>query len=216
MRGFDLPSDVPLDWLPFSGQTLGAVLLLAAGMLYCFLGYRTLKFVIGLSGFLLAGATAAVLAEIFAPENVLYLILAVVLGGLCGACALLFLYRAGVFVLGAVGVFLVAQAMLGDRTESWAPWAVLAAGLGGGVTALVLERILMTFATAAIGSWLLVGAAAVLLDDTSLFGPVERLPGFPQHKGLLLAVWVFLTIAGATAQFAAYRRPEPPRPGHAQ
>lgn len=189
--------------------TLG-VILLATGMLYCFLGYRTLKFVIALSGFLLAATAAAVLAAIVVPENHLYFFFAVVLGGVCGALALLFLYKAGIFVLGSVGTFLIAQAFLAANSAEWAPWVVVVIGVGGGILALFLEKFIMTCATAVIGAWLLVGAGAALLTGTRVSAPFERIPGFLVENTLLVVMWAFVSLAGAAVQFTAFRSPKPP------
>ncbi len=194
----------------FSDDGVIGVILLATGMLYCFLGYRTLKFVIALSGFLLAATAAAVLAAVVVPENHVYFFLAVILGGVCGALALLFLYKAGIFVLGAVGTFLIAQAFLAANSAEWAPWVVVAIGVGGGVLALFLEKFIMTCATAVIGSWLLVGAGAALLTGTHVSAPFERTPGFLVENTLLVVIWAFVSLAGAVVQFTAFRTQRPP------
>jgi len=74
-----------------------------AGCLYCFLGYRLIKFVLGFTGFILAGSTAAVIVGFLSYGHVMAMGIALAIGGLCGAMALFFLYRTGVFCLGMLG-----------------------------------------------------------------------------------------------------------------
>ncbi len=186
---------LPPDWKM-------ALVLLVLGTLYCFLGYRTLKFAIGLTGFLLAGVAAAVMAIIFFPEEPLYPVFSFVLGGVCGVLALLFLYKAGVFVLGSMGTFLIAQTFLAERLDAYGPWAIVLTGLAGGVAALVLESLIMTLATAAIGSWILVGTIAALVSNTPIIRCFDPAPGYLVENTLLVVVWIFVAFAGALTQLS--------------
>ena len=75
---------------------------IGVGTLYCFLGYRTLRFVIGLTGFILAGGVAFVIAAWLSAGHTIASAAVGMAGGLCGAVALTFLYRAGVFKISVV------------------------------------------------------------------------------------------------------------------
>ncbi|MFO7776323.1 MAG: DUF4203 domain-containing protein, partial [Candidatus Hydrogenedentota bacterium] len=91
-------------------ETLNAIVAgaISVGTLYCFLGYRTLKIVIALLGFILAGSVAAALAAWISQGHTVATIAGGLAGGIAGAMALFFLYKAGVFLLGLLlGVFLV-------------------------------------------------------------------------------------------------------------
>lgn len=130
------------------GQEQGTLVgLLLAGVLYCFLGYRVFRFLLGLTGFLLAGAVAGALAGWLTYGHVVTMGIAGLVGGVCGAVALLFLYRLGVFFIGFLGGLIIAYHVLQGRPEPWIIWAILGSGCVGGVMALGLEPLVMTVAT---------------------------------------------------------------------
>jgi hypothetical protein len=205
-----MPMDAWLTWsldeITAREVQLGLGMLVLAGAVYCFAGYRIFRFILALTGFLFAGASAAFLAGWLAGGNLMVMVIAVVLGGICGAMALYFLYRTGVFFLGGTAAGLTAWQIFASRPEAWAPWAILGAGLAGGLIALLLERPVMTLATAAIGAWLLVCSLLLLLIDTR-FGSWLNDPGnaVTVQRGVT-AAWLALTAAGFFLQFAGLRR----------
>ncbi len=188
--------------------TLDAVMgvAIAVGTLYCFLGYRTLKIVIGLTGFALAGGAAGALAGWLTQGHTLATLGAGAAGGIAGAMALFFVYRAGVFVMGLVAAAIIALNAFGGLEEAWAPWAIAGTGLAGGAVALLLERPILTLATAAIGAWVLVCGLAYFI----LGPPPVRLAGHPMElagtDGALIFGWIVLAAGGALMQFATHRR----------
>lgn len=182
---------------------------IAVGTLYCFLGYRTLRFVVIMTGFLLAGSFAAGSAAFLSEGRLAVMAVAGTLGGLCGAAAMLFLYRTGLFAVGLLGGALVVYAVLGEREESWVITAVIGAALVGGLGALLLERPMMTLCTAAIGAWVLVqGLAFFILGGESPTVLQEALRN-PGSGRVLFTCWAALFVVGAAAQFASYRAPAP-------
>lgn len=180
------------------------------GCLYCFLGYRLIKFVLGLTGFLLAGSTAAVIVGFLSYGHVVAMGIALALGGLCGAMALFFLYRTGVFCLGMIGAGVAAFTILQGREESWILWAVAGSGLAGGLLALLVERPVVKLATAAIGAMLLTQAGLGVARDQGLLealsssgsgGAVATPENLPYLGWAVLGVWVLFTLLGSVAQF---------------
>ena len=186
---------------------------LVVGAVYCFLGYRTLKLLIALTGFVLAGSAAAVVASMVAPASTIAVLVAGGIGGVCGAFAVLFLFRAGVFLLGVLGAAVIAQSVLGERPEPWVPWALLGISLGGGLLALLLERTILTLATAAIGAWLVVAALSLYFVGPNLIDDPEKWTDVGGGGWIAFIAWVALAIAGAFAQFTFGRRPVPPVAG---
>jgi len=205
---------IPWDHLPqwsdlsASGANAAVAAAVAVGTLYCFLGYRVLKFIIGLTGFILAAISAGVLAGWLSQGEPIVVAIGALLGGLAGALALFFLYHVGVFSLGLLGGLLIAFNVIADSPEPWAPWAILGAGAAGGLIALLIERPIITIATGALGAWMVVCGIAHLL-----LGPefVNALRG-PLHVGetrwFILVSWGVLAVAGIFAQFATYRKPK--------
>ena len=195
-----------IDSLPPHMLNAAVAVAVSVGTLYCFLGYRTIKTIIAMTGFLLAGASAGAIVGFIADGRLLYMLPAAALGGLCGAVALLAAYRCGVFLVGLLGAALTAH----YAAEFWplldSPWAALGVGVVGGLVALVIERPVVTMATAALGAWAIVNGVLFFLV-TPAGGAPPILPTLDDEHRTVLLVWFVLTVAGAVAQFATYRKP---------
>ena len=190
--------------------TMNAVVAIgiAIGTLYCFLGYRTMKFVLAVTGFVLAGAVAGALGAWLSQGQTYIALGAALLGGIAGGLALLFLYRTGIFFIGLVAAALAAQALLSDRSEPWVMWAVIGAGAVGGLLALVLERPAMTCATAALGAWMVVCGVAFFVVGEEFLEIFQRPVSLGEHRLIVLGSWGVLTLGGVLAQFATYKKPK--------
>lgn len=198
------------DVAGLSGGEIRAVLLgaVAVGLLYCFLGYRLFKVVLGLTGFLMAGVVAGAIAGWLTEGKLIWMAVAGVGGGFAGAVAMLALYKVGVFCLGLIAGALIAHNFLGGHTADWAASAAFAAAVFGGLIALVFERTIMTMATAAIGAWIAVQSAALLLLGP--MGPLGETVALDEQtlRLMLMASWCVLGTAGAAVQLASYK-PKP-------
>ena len=188
-------------------QHLALGLLAATGLLYCFLGYRLFRLILALTGFVCAGGVTAIAVGWLTYGSAIAMGIALLAGGLCGAMALHFLYRAGVFFLGVLGALLVAFQVLHGRPDPWAPWAILGVALLGGVLALALERPAMKLATAAIGAWLSTYAAALYFWGERAAEQWTEIPSFDQSELGMIALWAFLTLLGAVFQWQVLRGP---------
>lgn len=202
-----------LSHLPsFPGDNLDAAMAvsIAVGTLYCFLGYRVFRVTLGLTGFLLAGGAAAGIAAVLTKADPIYVAVAVLLGGIAGAMALVFTYKAGVFCVGTLGGIVAAMHFIPDRTQGWELWAIIGVGLAVGATALVLERLIMSLATSAIGSWVLVtGMTYFLLGREFTPSPEQPVPT-GDNRLYFFAAWLALALLGAFFQFTAPRaKPKP-------
>jgi hypothetical protein len=153
----------------------------------------------------LAGATATVLAAWASNSDDAATIIVGALGGLCGAMALLFVYKFGVFLLGFMGAWLMASVALTGRAEPWGVWVLLGASFLGGCLALLIERTVMTIATAAIGAWIVVCGVAYFAIGPRFVDVFQEPIELGRNYGTLVACWAVLALAGAFAQFATGR-----------
>jgi len=178
----------------------------ALGVLYCFVGYRLFKLVLALTGFTIAGLVAAGLTGYLTEGNVLGMGIAFAVGGLCGAFALIFLYKVGVFLLGIAGALPLAFNALHGRDEAWAPWAIIGIVLVAGILALLIERPVMTLATATLGAWLITFSGALLLlgadYETQLADPTQA----SWIQWGIIGAWTVLTLLGSIVQFNGQRK----------
>ncbi len=178
----------------------------AAGTLYCFLGYRTLRFVLGLSGFLMAGAVAAILVNWISQGNELAMLIALCVGGMCGAFALYFLYRTGVFLIGLMGTALIAHVVLAAQPDTWIPFAVVGIAVVGGLFALLIERPIILLATAALGAWMVVSGVTYFIVGSSGLDELTKVLESDNQRTIVLASWAVLAVAGALSQIATTKK----------
>lgn len=181
-------------------------LAVAGGVLYTFLGYRLFRLILFLTGFVLAGSVAAGLAGLLSHGHQLTTAIVGLLGGIAGAMALGFVYKAGVFSVGVLGGVVVALHLLAGQSHGWEIWAIIGVGFGMGLTALVLERPVMTLATAAIGAWVIAtGLAFFILGAARTPTPDAPIPT-GEDRFLFLAAWLTLTLVGTFFQLSTRSR----------
>ncbi len=172
-----------------------------AGLLYCFIGYRVFKLMLVLTGFLLAGGVSAAIVSVGFPGDWLVPAVVGIICGILGAGVLLFLYRLGVFIVGATFGSLVAFQVLQTAGPTWAGMAIVLSGLLAGGLALLLERPVLSFAMAVIGAWLMVATSAVFAyGDANLKLNTEEIS--PPTAWVLLLCWLVLTVFGLFTQYA--------------
>jgi len=164
-----------MAWVSFHVPV--AIILLGGGLLTCFLGYRLLRTLLALYGFI----GGVVVATMFVGQFEIWLaIVATIAGGLVGSVLAVMAYLVGVAVLGAgMGAVLlnVAWSYRGGEPNVW---FVVIACLGGALLALAARRYVLIIATSFGGAWTalveglaLAGNAAAVAAAT---GNVEQLP----------------------------------------
>lgn len=202
----DIPTEWRFDQLTEQQINVLVAITIAVGTLYCFLGYRTLKFMIALTGFLAAGLTATALAGMVSDGRALYMVVGGLAGGICGAFALTFIYKLGIFVVGALGGTLALQNLLAANSEVWVPFAVLGGGFAAGGLALVIEQPVITAATSVVGAWLMVSGVAYFFFDANVVEDWSTFLRDHDERMMFLVAWGVLSIAGVMAQFATRKK----------
>lgn len=195
-----------LSQLPETTINGAVAIAIAVGTLYCFLGYKTLKVVIGLTGFILAGGVAGLLVVWLFPEQSLAAAISGLIGGLCGAMALYFLYKFGVFLVGLLGSALIAYAVMADSANPYAIWMVLGCAVAGGLISIALERGIMVLATAALGAWIVVCGIGFFLVGPTFLDILQQPVELAKDRQVLITCWAVVAISGAVAQFATTRK----------
>ena len=152
--------------LPVAYQIPAAIVLVAGGVLSCFFGYRLFKVVLAIFGFIIGGLAAS---SVFGESAATAMVIAAVVGGLCGAFLLLAAYFVGVALVGAglgvACVHLVWTQIQGDPH----PAVVILGAVAGALLSTWLQRYVIILGTAFGGAWtVVVGAAALLGNPTAL------------------------------------------------
>jgi hypothetical protein len=190
--------------LPVAYQFPAAIVLIAGGLVACFVGYRLFKVVLGIFGFIL-GALAA--SSLFGESNTTWMVLAALGGGLVGAGLLLAAYFVGVALIGAGIGALLANVIWTQVEGDPHPFVVILFSVAGALVATWLQRYVIIIGTAFGGAWtLLVGAMALLGNPAPLAAAAQGdvwvaypLNPAPGQRWLPIA-WIALGIAGAAVQ----------------
>jgi Domain of unknown function (DUF4203) len=202
--------------LPTTFQVPAGALLIAAGLLACFAGYRLFRLVLTVYGFVLGALFASTLV---APSDTFAMLTALGVGGALGALIMFAGYIVGVALVGGGFGAVLAHAL-------WTAWrgsepgtiVVLFAWVAGATLATALQRQIVIVATAFFGA-----QTAVAGTVAALASGAARRPGqddvWVGHIGIpavgrswQFLAWVLLGIAGTIVQY----RSGAPRPAKKQ
>jgi hypothetical protein len=145
-----------LGELPKATKDVIAIALIVLGGLFCFIGYRFFKYVLGLSGFLVGGLLGMAFylyIPVVGTMGDLGRYLTAAAAGAVGAVAFYFLfYYFGIFVFGAAAAMWAAMLALPMMSAEMRLLIVLGFGFVGGLLALLLRRQIVIIFTAAVGA----------------------------------------------------------------
>lgn len=183
-----------------------ASILLGGGLLACFLGYRLMRAVLAVGGFV-AGVVLAI-GSIADPQTVAGVLL-VIASGAAGALVAVVLYLSTVGLVGAgLAVFVVSLLVDGDPPI----WLLLATGAAGALATLIVRREVIIVGTSFVGAWTaLVGGLALAGHGAAIGAATGDVAGlFPiapldEQVGFALG-WAALAVLAAAVQFLATAR----------
>jgi len=179
------------------------------GAIQCFLGYRLLKIILGLTGFFIGGVAAAAIAGDMTKETVVILIAGLV-GGVVGAILMVAAYFVGVFVVGACLGYVGGAAAMGALGLHFDPLFLIVPAVLGGVLALVFQKFMVVVSTAFGGSWGVVAGLGYFLN--SAIDPRDPVGTFRLDGGLrtaLVVSWVVLGVLGIFSQLKSTGEAKP-------
>jgi Domain of unknown function (DUF4203) len=198
--------------LPQSYELPAAILLVLGGALSCFAGYRLFKIVLGIYGFVLGAMLAS---STMGVTNTTGMIVASLVGGVCGALLLMFAYFIGIALVGAGLGALIAHVAWSSVGKGGDPPAVAVVVLSilGSICAMVLQRYVIVVATAFGGAWtVIVGGLAVSGDRRAaraasagnvwILYPTSPAPG----QRWVPVAWIVLGLIGTVVQLGMSRR----------
>ena len=190
--------------LPAAYQMPAAALLLLAGIISCFFGYRLFRTVLAIFGFIVGGMLAS---SIFGVSNTTMMIVAWIVGGAIGAFILIFAYFLGVALAGASIGATIANLLFSIGNRDPRVLVVVLCSVAGAIAAMYLQRYFIIVFTAFGGAWtMLVGAMALVGDHEALRAaasgdvwvayPLSPAPG----QQWVVVVWILLSLLGAGVQ----------------
>jgi hypothetical protein len=189
--------------LPQSYELPAALVLLLAGAVACFAGYRLFRFVLAIFGFILGAMLAS---SVMGISNTAGMVVAALLGGLAGAAILMFAYFLGIALVGAGAGALVAHfGWAFIRSGDPPVFAVIALAIVGAVGAMFVQRHVIVVTTAFVGAWtMIIGMLAATADRgaVALKSTSNVWIPYPTTVGYRWVpfVWIALGVAGTVVQ----------------
>ncbi len=186
---------------------IGGVIITAYGIINCFFGYRFFQILLGIWGFFLGGAVGVSLTAEAAPIAVL---IAGVVGALMGAVLIYFLFRLGLFLIGAILGYALTTALLTALgiNENVFMFSVFG-GAFFGVLALLLKNFFVILITAFSGASTIIVGVTLLLDGDRMANAfvARQFTTTPDTPSSLISIlWLLLAITGMVIQQRS-RRP---------
>ncbi len=192
--------------LPVSFQLPAAIVLLAGGLLACFLGYRLFRLVLAIYGFALG---ALIATSALGLDGTWVMVLAAVVGGLVGATILMVAYFVGVALVGAGLATLLAHLIWTQIGSEPHPLVVIGCAVVGALVALLLQRYVIIGSTAFGGAWTAIVGGLALTGDRGAAAAAQDGDGWvwyllqpaPGQEWVILA-WVVTGLTGLIVQLA--------------
>jgi hypothetical protein len=173
------------------------------GIVECFFGYRMLKVVLGVTGFIIGGLLCAEFVYDRMGGHPVISLLAGFVGGAIGSSLMIGLFVFGLFILGAALGLLIGGAISASIYGSTHPIIMAPLAIAGGIAAIVLSRSMIIISTSFIGAYLIV------FSTGRFIGMPNALFGFPQYHGLqessgqfliMVLLWILVAIVGIFVQ----------------
>lgn len=180
------------------------------GAAFCFFGYRLLRILIAVAGFV-AGFSLGMMYIETSSEMTTLLICVIV--GLAGAALLYFVYNIGIFAIGAGLGASVARLILPlfsiPEASTFALVLIIVLGLLGGILSLLLKRVIMIIGTSFVGSEMTINGiimfatgSAFKVDISNANKMLETLKNFSiADKDVYIVAAIALAVVGILVQY---------------
>ena len=190
--------------MPATFELPAAIVLVLAGTVACFAGYRLFRVVLAIYGFILGAMLAS---SVMGISNQAGMVVAALVGGVLGALLFTFAYYVCIGLIGAgMGTFLLH--IVWDYMKGTEPTtaAVIIASVGGAVVAMILQRYVIIVSTSFSGAWtMIVGGLALTgnraAERAAAAGNVWILYPFTPASGRwVIVAWLALGLMGLAVQ----------------
>lgn len=151
---------------------LFSIITILLGILICFFGYRIFRLVLAVAGFIIGASFIAGVGFTLTEGNqILVIVIAGIAGGLITAVILLFLYSAGVFVLGSLFGVVIFSGMVAISNINIDPLVYILPAILSGIVALILQKFMIVLITSFAGAWIAVISTFYLINSD--FNPLN-------------------------------------------
>jgi hypothetical protein len=173
------------------------------GIVECFFGYRMLKIILGVTGFIVGGLLCAEFAYGIMGGRPVISLLAGLVGGVIGSSLMIGCFVFGLFVLGVALGLLVGGAVSTGIYGSPHPVIMVSLAIVGGIATIVMSRSMIIIATSFTGAYLIVFSIGKFIGMANTPFRFQQPHGLRESGGqffVILLSWILVGIAGIIAQ----------------
>jgi hypothetical protein len=174
------------------------------GIVECFFGYRLLKIILGVTGFIVGGLLCAGFVNENIGNHPVISLIAGLAGGVIGSALMIGLIVFGVFILGAVLGLIVGEAISTCILGSTNPIIVVPLIIIGGIATLIMNKSMIIISTSFIGAYLIIFALdnfIAMPNKIFRFEKFHVLRGASGQFFVLLLFCILVGIAGIIVQY---------------
>jgi Domain of unknown function (DUF4203) len=169
---------------------------LLIGIVECFFGYRMLKIILGITGFIVIGwLCAGFVNEIFGNHPVIALI-AGLIGGVIGSAMMVGFFVFGVFILGAILGLITGQDISTIILGSVNPLIVIPLVIIGGIAAIIMYKSMIIISTSFIGAYLIGFSIGKFIGLQNTIFRFHHFNGLRETGGQSLIMLLFCILVG--------------------
>ncbi len=166
------------------------------GTVECFFGYRMLKIILGITGFIVIGSLCAGVVNEILGFHPLIALIAGLLGGVAGSAMMIGFFVFGVFILGAVLGLIVGEDISAIILGSVNPLIVVPLVILGGIATIIMYRSMIIISTSFIGAYLMVFSIGKLTGMPNTIFRFHHFNGLRESSGHFFIMLLFCVLVG--------------------
>jgi hypothetical protein len=173
------------------------------GIVECFFGYRLLKLVLGVTGFIIGGLLCARIVYESIGNHPVIAIIAGLVGGTIGSSLMIVFFVFGLFVLGAALGFLIGGAISASILGSAYPAIAIPLAIVGGFVTISKHKSVIIISTSFIGAYLIVFSIGKFIGMSNTIFGFQQFHGLRDSGGqffVMLLICILVGIAGIFVQ----------------
>jgi hypothetical protein len=173
------------------------------GIVDCFFGYRMLKLVLGVTGFIIGGLLCFRIVNQTMENHPVIAILAGLVGGTIGSSLMIVFFVFGLFILGAALGFLIGGAISALILGSANPAISIPLAIVGGFVTISKHKSVIIISTSLIGAYLIVFSVGKFIGIPNTLFEFQQFNGLREIGGqfiVMLLICIFVGILGIFVQ----------------
>ena len=175
------------------------------GIVECFFGYKMLKIILGVTGFIVGGLLCAELVYDNMGGHTVIALIAGLVGGAIGSSLMIGLFVVGLFILGAALGLLVGGAISASIYGSPHPIIMVSLALVGGIATIIMSKSMIIISTSFTGAYLIVFSVGKFLGMPNTIFRFWQFNGLRESGGQSLVMLMFCILVGVAGIFVQHK-----------